>query len=115
MNEGLLLGHIRAARKISRAELARLTGLSKPTVSLALTNLERGGVVRASGVRTGTPGPNPVLYEIRPEAGYVLGLDVGREYVRGAISDFAGAVRARDTLNTRAKTRRGRVNELVRL
>jgi len=115
MNEGLLLGHIRAARKISRAELARLTGLSKPTVSLALTNLEAAGVVRTSGVRTGTPGPNPVLYEIRPEAGYVLGLDVGREFVRGAISDFAGEVGIRDAVRARTKTRRGRVAEIVRL
>lgn len=115
MNEQLLLGHIREAEQVSRAELARLTGLSKPTVSLALTNLERAGVVRASGVRTGTPGPNPVLYEVRPEAGYVLALDVGREFVRGAISDFAGGVRVRDTARTKAKTRRGRVGELVRL
>ena len=45
----------------------------------------------------------------------MLALDVGREYVRGAISDFAGAVRVRDTLPTRAKTRRGRVAELGRL
>jgi predicted NBD/HSP70 family sugar kinase len=115
MNEQLLLGHIRDARQISRAELARLTGLSKPTVSLALTNLERAGVVRASGVRTGTPGPKPVLYEVHPEAGYVLALDVGREYVRGAISDIAGTVRARDAAHTRATTKRGRVRELVRL
>jgi predicted NBD/HSP70 family sugar kinase len=115
MNEQLLLKHIRAAEKISRAELARRTGLSKPTVSLALTNLERSGLVRTSGVHTGTPGPNAVLYEVRPEAGYVLALDVGREYVRGAVSDFAGTVRARDALHTRAKTRRGRVAELARL
>ena len=39
--------------ELARAELARRTGLSKPTVSLALTNLERSGLVRASGVRTG--------------------------------------------------------------
>jgi predicted NBD/HSP70 family sugar kinase len=115
MNEQLLLEHIRSAEKISRAELARRTGLSKPTVSLALTNLERAGLVRTSGFRTGTPGPNAVLYEVRPEAGYVLALDVGREYVRGAVCDFGGAVRARDAVQTRAKTRRGRVAELARL
>ena len=115
LNEELLLARIRGAGNISRAELARLTGLSKPTVSLALTNLERAGLVRASGVRTGTPGPNAVLYEIRPEAGYVLALDVGREYVRGALADVAGNVRARDSVATRAKTRRGRVSELARL
>ena len=115
LNEELLLARIRGAGNISRAELARVTGLSKPTVSLALTNLERAGLVRPSGVRTGTPGPNAVLYEIRPEAGYVLALDVGREYVRGAIADVAGNVRARDSVATRAKTRRGRVSELARL
>jgi predicted NBD/HSP70 family sugar kinase len=115
MNEQLLLEHIRSAEKISRAELARRTGLSKPTVSLALTNLERSGLVRTSGVRTGTPGPNAVLYEVRPEAGYVLALDVGSEYVRGAICDFAGSVRVRDTQRTRAKSRRGRIGELARL
>ena len=115
LNERLLLGHIRASEKLSRAELARRTGLSKPTVSLALTNLERAGLVRTSGVRTGTPGPNAVLYEVRPEAGYVLALDVGREYLRGAISDFAGTVRARAARRTRAKSRYGRVRELARL
>jgi predicted NBD/HSP70 family sugar kinase len=115
LNERLLLGHIRREQKISRAELARLTGLSKPTVSLALTNLERSGLVRTSGVRTGTRGPNAVLYEVRPEVGFVLALDVGREYVRGAISDFAGSVRSRDSLPTRTTSRRGRVAALVRL
>lgn len=115
MNEQLLLGYIRDAGKLSRAELARLSGLSKPTVSLALANLERAGLVRPSGVRTGAPGPNAVLYEVRPEAGYVLALDVGREFVRGAVCDFAGAVRVRDAVPARAKTRRGRVTELIRL
>src|SRR3954447_1868396 len=114
LNEQLLLERIRGTGKLSRAELARLSGLSKPTVSLALANLERAGLVRASGVRTGTPGPNAILYEVRPEAGYVLALDVGREFVRGAVSDFGGTVRVRDFLRTRAKTRRGRVAELVR-
>src|SRR5690349_21052384 len=64
LNERLLLAHLRADAKISRAELARRTGLSKPTVSLTLNNLERAGLVRTSGVRTGTPGPNAVLYEV---------------------------------------------------
>lgn len=115
MNQQLLLGHIRAASAVSRAELARRTGLSKPTVSLALANLESAGLVRASGVSTGTPGPNAVLYEVRPDAGYVLALDVGREYLRGAISDVAGTVLVRDAMATRAKSRRGRISELTRL
>src|SRR5690348_18075215 len=56
MNEQLLLEHIRQRGPCSRAELARVSGLSKPTVSLALDNVERAGLVRIAGQRTGVPG-----------------------------------------------------------
>jgi predicted NBD/HSP70 family sugar kinase len=115
MNERLLLEHIRTLGPCSRAELARASGLSKPTVSLALGNVERAGLVRAAGQRTGVPGRSALLYEIRPDAGLVLGLDIGHEYVRGAVADLAGEIRARSTLRARATSVRGRVAELVRL
>src|SRR6266702_4087266 len=56
LNEQLLLSHIRQLGRCSRADLARLSGLSKPTVSLALVNVERSGLVRIAGQRTGVPG-----------------------------------------------------------
>jgi uncharacterized membrane protein len=49
LNEQLLLRHIRQAGRCSRADLARVSGLSKPTVSLALANLEHAGLVRETG------------------------------------------------------------------
>jgi predicted NBD/HSP70 family sugar kinase len=101
MNEQLVLAHIRAAGELSRADLARVSGLAKNTVSQALTNLERAGLVRTSGVRTGAPGPQAVLYEVNPEAGFVLGLDVGSHYLRGALADLTGTVRARTTLQAK--------------
>ena len=55
MNEQLLLEHIRQRGPCSRAELARVSGLSKPTVSLALDNVERAGLVRIAGRDTPTP------------------------------------------------------------
>ena len=115
LNEQLLLRHIRQLGQCSRAELARLSGLSKPTVSLALANVERSGLVREAGQRTGVPGRSAVLYEIRPEAGYVLGLDIGHQYLRGALADLTGDVIARSELRTRASSTSGRVAELVRL
>ena len=69
MNEQLLLGHIRALGQCSRAELARLSGLSKPTVSQALATVERAGLIREAGQRTGVPGRSARLYEVRPDAG----------------------------------------------
>jgi predicted NBD/HSP70 family sugar kinase len=115
LNEQLLLRHIRQLGRCSRAELARLSGLSKPTVSLALANVERSGLVQEAGQRTGVPGRSAVLYEIRPEAGYVLGLDIGHQYVRGALADLTGETIARSELRTRASSTSGRVAELIRL
>ncbi|MDT4964569.1 MAG: hypothetical protein QOF87_4216 [Pseudonocardiales bacterium] len=115
MNEQLLLEHIRVGGELSRAELARLSRLSKPTVSLALSNLERAGLVRVSGVRTGVPGPAAVLYEVRPDAGFVLSLDIGNEFLRGAICDLSGAMRARSALKVQAATGHGLVAELGEL
>jgi len=115
LNEQLLLRHIRQLGRCSRAELARLSGLSKPTVSLALANVERSGLVREAGQRTGVPGRSAVLYEIRPQAGYVLGLDIGHQYLRGAVADLTGEVIARSAVRTRASSASGRVAELIGL
>jgi len=115
LNKQLLLEEVRKDGPFSRAELARISGLSKPTVALALANLERDGLVRVAGQRSGVRGPAAVLYEIRPEAGYVLGLDIGREFVRGALADLSGAVRAKTNQKVRATTTSGRLAELTAL
>jgi predicted NBD/HSP70 family sugar kinase len=115
MNEQLLLEHIRQRGPCSRAELARVSGLSKPTVSLALGNVERAGLVRMAGQRTGVPGRTAQLYEIRPDAGLILGLDIGHDYVRGALAGLSGEIRARSSFRARATSVKGRVAELVEL
>ena len=115
MNEKVLIDYIRRNGPLSRADLARSSGLSKPTVSLALANIERAGLVRAAGTRTGVPGPAAILYEVRPEAGFVLGLDVGREYLRGAIADLTGAIRSKASPRSTATEGHGRVVEIVAL
>ena len=50
-----------------RADLTRVCGLSKPTVGLGLANLERDGLVRLAGRRTGDEGHRPSLYEVNPD------------------------------------------------
>ncbi|MGO9558478.1 MAG: hypothetical protein ACLPYW_05225, partial [Acidimicrobiales bacterium] len=41
MNEQLMLEQVRSTGPVSRTDLARTSGLSKPTVAVALGNLER--------------------------------------------------------------------------
>lgn len=95
MNERAVYERIRLLGPVSRPQLAAATGLSKPTISLALADLERVGLVRSSGRRTGGAGRSAVLYEIRPEAGWVIGLDVGREWIRAALADLTGQIAIR--------------------
>ncbi len=92
-NERLLLDRLRADGATSRAELARLTGLSKPTVSTALGRLEHGGLVREIGKQAvAGRGRSPVLYEADPTAGYAFGVDVGRSWIRVGLADLDGTV-----------------------
>ncbi len=98
-----------------RADLTRVCGLSKPTVGLGLANLERDGLVRLAGRHRGVRGPSAVLYEVNPEAGFVLAVDVGREFVRGALADLAGTVRSRGRRSVHTARSHDRVSELIGL
>ena len=85
-NERLLLGRLRTGGAASRAQLARETGLSKPTVSSALAALEAAGLVHEVGTLAPERGRTAVLYAPDPAAGHVLGIDVGRGWLRIALS-----------------------------
>jgi predicted NBD/HSP70 family sugar kinase len=96
LNERTLLEYLRSHKPTSRAQLARATRLSKPTVSQALTGLEDAGLVRAVGQSKSSRGGRiAILYEPNPDAGYVVGVDVGRGWVRAAIANLAGDIIAR--------------------
>ncbi len=105
INERTVLECVRRIGPISRAQLARETALSKPTVSQALSGLQEAGLVREAGRSKGGKGPTAILYQLNPRAGWVVGIDVGRNFVRAAIADVTGAFVARR--DERAKVRSG--------
>src|SRR5947209_16940455 len=97
INERTLLEYLRGHQPTSRAQLARATGLSKPTVSQALANLENAGLVRAIGQSIASKGGRiAILYEPNPDAGYVVGVVVGRGWVRVGVAYLVGHIFARD-------------------
>ncbi|HET7556040.1 MAG TPA: ROK family transcriptional regulator [Gaiellaceae bacterium] len=90
-----MLEAIRAGSPISRAEIARRSGISKPTVSLALRSLLDAGLVREAARGPEGPRYGAVYFEPVADAAVVLGLDLGARFVRGAVCDLGGAIRAR--------------------
>lgn len=95
LNERTVLEAIREGAPISRAEISRRAGISKPTVSLALQSLLDAALVREVTHDPGRPSYGAVFFEPVPEAALVLGLDLGARFLRGAICDLRGEVRAR--------------------
>jgi predicted NBD/HSP70 family sugar kinase len=95
INARTILELVQRSGPVSRAQVARDSGLSKPTVSLGLAALLEAGLVREVGRSSGGRGPSAVLYELNPEAGWVAGIDVGRRWVRAAIADITGTIVAR--------------------
>jgi predicted NBD/HSP70 family sugar kinase len=106
---------IRTTGSVSRAEVARRSGLSKPTVSQALTGLLDSRLVREVGRESGRKGPGAVLFELNPESGWVVGLDVGRNWVRVALADITGRVVARRDERTRARSSATLVAQIGRI
>ncbi|MFJ4522131.1 ROK family protein [Streptomyces sp. NPDC088810] len=102
-NERLLLDRLRALGAASRAQLARETGLSKPTVSSALASLAAAGLVHEVGTQAPERGRTAVLYAPDPAAGYALGVDIGRGWLRVAVADLDGTLVARADVHNRAR------------
>jgi predicted NBD/HSP70 family sugar kinase len=101
MNERLLLDYLRERGPASRGDLAKATGLSKPTVSAALAGLEAAGLVHQTGSIGGKPGPTTAVYDMNAAAGHVAGIDIGRDWIRLAVADLRGSfIARRDVRNT---------------
>ena len=95
LNERTVLDAIRSSSPISRAEISRRVGISKPTVSLALRSLVDAGLVRETDPEGDGPSYGAIFFEPVPDAAFVLGIDLGTRFVRAAVCDLWGETRAR--------------------
>ncbi len=85
---------------LSRADLARGTGLSRATVSSLVAELIDAGRVVETSERArphrGGSGRPPVLVRLSAPTGIVAGVDLGHRHVRVVVADRAGAVLAEE-------------------
>ncbi|WP_167379543.1 ROK family transcriptional regulator [Amycolatopsis pretoriensis] len=95
LNQRLVLDRLRTRGEATRPQIAAGTGLSKPTVGQALLDLEQHGLVRTTGRSLAGPGRAAVVYRAAPDAGHVVGVDIGRRAIRIAVADLEGSIVAR--------------------
>jgi glucokinase-like ROK family protein len=82
------------ARRISRAEISRHTGLSRSTVSETVDALIPTGLIAEVGVAPSNGGRPPVVLEFQDDAFAILGVDMGAAHVAVALTDLRGRVLA---------------------
>jgi glucokinase len=92
LNAALLLNIIRDKGLVSRAELARLSGLTKPTVSSQVADLiERGIVVEdGEGAPDARGGKPPMLLRFDAHSGCIVAAEIGSAAVRVWLADLDG-------------------------
>ena len=92
-NERLVLRTVYDLGPISRADVARQTGLTRTTVSDVVTGLLDDGVVREIGRGPSSGGKAPILLEVDQDARLVVGLDLGEEHFAGSLVNLRGEIR----------------------
>ena len=98
LNRLRVIHALRDQGSISRAEIARRTGLSRSTVSSLVADLQADGLVieRAElGAAHGTQGGRPpILLSFDSSAGAAVGIDFGHSHLRVAVSDLSSRILA---------------------
>ena len=98
LNRLRVIRALREEGQISRAEIARRTGLSRSTVSSLVADLQADGLVverPEPGLAHGSMGGRPpILLSFDASAGAAVGIDFGHSHLRVAVSDLASTILA---------------------
>lgn len=92
-NHRLVLRTVYDFGPISRAEVARTTGLTRTTVSDVVGDLLGDGMVEEVGRGPSSGGKAPILLSIVGDARHVIGLDLGEGTFAGALVNLRGEIR----------------------
>jgi glucokinase-like ROK family protein len=87
---------LRKHESVSRTDLARLTGWSRPKVTSEVGKLTRRGILIEVGEGTSQGGRRPRLLKFNHQLGYIVGLDIGATSMDIAVADLNAQVLLRD-------------------
>lgn len=91
-NERLLLRMIWAQPGVTRADLARTTGLSASTVSAIVGRFEDHGLVRSTAAAAAGNGRPPLLLTFDETAHHIAGVEIGATHITALLASASGDV-----------------------
>jgi glucokinase-like ROK family protein len=95
-HEAQIIAALRKHDTISRTDIARLTGWSRPKVTTEVGKLAKRGILIDSGEGASQGGRRPRLLRFNHQLGYIVGVDIGATSMDLAIADLNAQVLARD-------------------
>lgn len=100
LNRRSVIDMIRTEGPINKAEIARVTDLSIPTVMKLTDEFLKNGLIRLAGKRESNGGKRPELLELVPNAFYIIGVDVGRNMLKALVMNLDGTIISKKMSNT---------------
>ncbi len=92
LNKAIVLNMIWRSAPTSRADISRASGLNRSTVSSLVDELITEGYVAEVGVGESALGRKPIMLQSNPDAGIIIGVELGVNYIRLIASDIVANV-----------------------
>jgi len=104
VNKSTILNKIRQSGPISRAEIAKVTGITPPTVSSIVKELMDEQLVAESILGASQGGRKPTMLLLNRNEHYVIGVDAGSDSIKACVSDLVGTILVRSELPIHSHT-----------
>src|SRR5690554_2582098 len=92
MNRDLIINELRKRPNQSRADLSKITKLSKPTVSELVKELIDEGLIIETGVGPSSGGKKPINLVYNARFTYVIGIFIENNTIYCALGDMNGEI-----------------------
>lgn len=96
-NQRVTLHAIRVNGPITRVDLARITGLTAPSIANITKRLAAEGLIDEAGQQRGGRGQPATRLVVNKSACHALGVNIDRDHITLVLVDFAGEVLAQAT------------------
>jgi glucokinase-like ROK family protein len=91
-NTAVVLNTIRQHTPLSRAEVAKFTGLNRSTVSQIINALLERKLVQETILQSDRVGRPGLLLELNPSGGFAIGIEIGVDFISLVVTDFLANV-----------------------
>jgi predicted NBD/HSP70 family sugar kinase/DNA-binding XRE family transcriptional regulator len=100
VNKIQVLRLLREQAPLSRAELSKLTGLTRPTISSIAEELLEAKLLKETGKGKSSGGKRPIMLSLEDKSFVVIGIDLADEnYIRGVVCDLNGKILQREKIS----------------